>query len=182
MGFSGTPFNTLVFVFVATTLLAVGLGTTSKMLRSTISNGPLLLGALVANLVLIPALGWGLAEVLAPSGATFIALVLAGASPGGPFGAKLAQIQRGDVVAGAALMAILAVIGSLTVPVLVAFFLSTAQVGGVNQISIAVGQLIVRIVISQIVPSPWGCPPERRPPERQVEHSAQRCWFRPSRS
>jgi bile acid:Na+ symporter, BASS family len=154
--FSGTPFNTLVLVFVATTLLAVGLGTTSGILRSTISNGPLILGALAANLVLIPVLGWGLAEILAPSGVTFIALVLAGASPGGPFGAKLAQIQRGDAVAGAALMAILAVIGSLTAPVLVAFILSTAHVGGVDDISIAVGPLVVRIVISQIIPFALG--------------------------
>lgn len=156
MSFSGTPFNTLVLVFVAITLLAVGLGTTCEMLRRTIGNGPLLLGALAANLVLIPALGWGLAEILAPSGATFIALVLAGASPGGPFGAKLAQIQRGDAVAGAALMAILAVIGSVTVPALVAFILSTAHVGGADDISIAVGPLILRIVISQIVPFALG--------------------------
>jgi bile acid:Na+ symporter, BASS family len=152
VGFSGSPFNTLVLVFVATTLLAVGLGTTGTMLRRTIGNAPLLLGALAANLVLIPALGWGLAEILAPDGPTFIALILAGASPGGPFGAKLAQIQRGDAVAGAALMAILAVIGSLSVPIVVAFILSTAEVGGVDDISIAVGPLIVRIVVSQVVP------------------------------
>jgi BASS family bile acid:Na+ symporter len=152
VGFSGTPFNTLVLVFVASTLLTVGLGTTGQMLQRTVSNGPLLLGALVVNLVMIPALGWGLAEVLAPDGPTFIALVLAAASPGGPFGAKLAQIQRGDAVAGAALMAILAVIGSLSVPILVAFILSTAKVGAVDNISIAVGPLIVRIFVSQLVP------------------------------
>ena len=156
MDFSGAPFNTLVLVFVATTLLAVGLGTTGKMLRRTISNGPLLLGALAANVILIPALGWGLAEILALNGPTFIALVLAAASPGGPFGAKLAQIQRGDAVAGAALMAILAVIASVTVPILVAFILSTARVGGVDDISIAVGPLIVRIAISQVVPFALG--------------------------
>ncbi|MCI0635117.1 MAG: bile acid:sodium symporter [Actinobacteria bacterium] len=156
MGFSGTPFDTLVLVFVASTLFAVGLGTTGQMLQRTVSRGLLFLGALVVNLVLIPALGWGLAEVLAPDGPTFIALVLAAASPGGPFGAKLAQIQRGDAVAGAALMAILAVIGSLSVPIVVAFILSTAAVGSVGNISIAVGPLIVRIVVSQIVPFSLG--------------------------
>jgi BASS family bile acid:Na+ symporter len=154
--FSGGPFNTTVLVFVASTMLAVGLGTTAQMLRRTISNGLLLLGALVANMVLIPAFGWGLAEVLAPAGPTFIALVLAAASPGGPFGAKLAQIQGGDAVAGAALMAILAVLGSLSVPVVVAFILSTAHVGGVEDISIAVGPLIVRILVSQVLPFFFG--------------------------
>jgi len=48
-------------------------------------------------------------------------------------------------------MAMLAVLGSLSVPVVVAFILSTAQVGGVDDISIAVGPLIARIVISQVL-------------------------------
>lgn len=152
MDFSGVPFSTTILVFVASTMLAVGLGTTAQMLRRTMSNGLLLVGALAANMVLIPALGWGLANLLAPAGTTFIALVLAAASPGGPFGAKLAQVQRGDAVAGAALMAILVVLGSLSVPVVVAFILSTARVRGVDDISIAVGPLIVRIVISQVLP------------------------------
>jgi BASS family bile acid:Na+ symporter len=81
--FSGVPFNTTVLVFVASTMLAVGLGTTARMLRKTISKGLLFLGALAANMVLIPGLGWGLAEFLAPAGPTFIALVLAAASPRG---------------------------------------------------------------------------------------------------
>jgi BASS family bile acid:Na+ symporter len=150
--FSGVPFNTTVLVFVVSTMVAVGLATTVEMLRRTISNGLLLVGALAANMVLIPALGWGLAELLALVGPTFIALVLAAASPGGPVGAKLAQVQRGDAVAGAALMAILAVLGSMSVPVVVAFILNAARVGGVGDISIAVGPLIVRIVISQVLP------------------------------
>ena len=108
----------------------------------------------------------GLAEALAPDGPTYIALVLAAASPGGPFGAKLAQIQRGDAVAGAALMAILAVIGSVSVPVMVAFILSTAEVGRVSDISIAVGSLTVRIVISQIVPFALGMAARAASPRR----------------
>ncbi len=152
MSLSGTLFTTTVLVFAASTLLAVGLTTTSAMLKITVSNGRLFAGSLVANLVVITAVGWGLALISAPTGPTFIALVLAGASPGGPFGAKLALIQRGDAVAGVALMALLAVIGSLTVPVVVAFILSTAEVSQVGGISIAVGPLIGLIVASQVVP------------------------------
>lgn len=132
MEFTGTPFNALVLVFVSSTLLAVGIATSVDALRRTVTNVSLLLGALAANLILIPALGWGLAETLAPDGPAFIALVLVAASPGGPFGAKLAQIQGGDAVAGAALMSILAVLGSLSVPVLGALILATSEVGGVE--------------------------------------------------
>lgn len=94
MEFSGRPFNTLVLLFVASTLFAVGLGTTGSMLRRAVGDARLLLGALAANLIVVPLIAWGLAELLAPDRSTFISLVLAGASPGGPFGAKLAQIQR----------------------------------------------------------------------------------------
>lgn len=151
MDFTGTPFNVLVLVFTASTLLTVGLGTTGDVLRGTITNVPLALGALAANLIVVPALGWGLAEALALDAPAFIALVLLAASPGGPFGAKLAQVQRGDAVAGAALMSSLAVVGTLSVPILGAFILSSARVG-VDDLSIAIAPLILRIVASQIVP------------------------------
>lgn len=49
------------------------------------------------------------------------------------------MLQRGDALAGAALMVILAVIGSVTVPLTLALVLSTAQVGAAGGISIAVG-------------------------------------------
>jgi BASS family bile acid:Na+ symporter len=152
MEFSGQPFNTLVLLFVASTLFAVGLGTTGEMLRQTIADGRLLVGALVANLIVIPLVAWGLAEALTPDRPTFLALVLAGASPGGPFGAKLAQIQRGDALVGAATMSILAVAGSVCVPVIIALILSRAAVGAAGEISIDVLALIVRIVVSQVIP------------------------------
>lgn len=151
MDLTGTPFNVLVLIFTASTLLTVGLGTSGDVLRRTITNLPLTLGALAANLFVVPALGWGLAEALALDAPAFIALVLVAASPGGPFGAKLAQIQRGDAVAGAALMSSLAVLGTLSVPILGAFILSSARVG-IEDLSIAIAPLILRIVASQIVP------------------------------
>ncbi|MFE1406185.1 hypothetical protein ACFW5D_21490 [Streptomyces sp. NPDC058770] len=50
-----------------------------------------------------PLLGWGIGMLFGLPAAAFIALVLAASSPGGPFGAKLAMVQGGDVVAGAAM-------------------------------------------------------------------------------
>jgi BASS family bile acid:Na+ symporter len=152
MEFTGAPFTAIIFVFVASTMVAVGLGTTGRMVRRILTDARLLGGALLVNLILVPALGWGLAEVVAFEGPLFIALVLAASSPGGPFGAKLAMLQRGDALAGAALMVILAVIGSVTVPLTVAVVLSTAQMGAAGGISIAVGPLVARVALSQIVP------------------------------
>jgi BASS family bile acid:Na+ symporter len=106
LGFAGPAFGSLVLLFVASTMLAVGLGTSAATVRRTVANVWLLVGALAANLVIIPALGWGLAELLLVEGPSVVVLTLAAASPGGPYGAKLAQLQRGEAVAGAALMSV----------------------------------------------------------------------------
>ncbi|MEW2487765.1 hypothetical protein [Streptomyces sp. NPDC048411] len=47
---------------------------------------------------------------------------LVASSPGGPFGAKLATVQKGDIVAGAAMQVLLASVGSFT-------FAPTAEAG-----------------------------------------------------
>ncbi|MFF7371873.1 hypothetical protein [Streptomyces tricolor] len=64
--------------------------------------------ALIANMVVIPLTGWGLGALLGLPSAAFIALILVASSPGGPFGAKLAMVQKGDVIAGAAMQVLLA--------------------------------------------------------------------------
>ncbi|MFJ4524681.1 hypothetical protein ACIP4Y_27660 [Streptomyces sp. NPDC088810] len=43
-----------------------------------------------------------------------IVLILVASSPGEPFGAKLAMVQSGDVVGGAAMQVLLASVGSIT--------------------------------------------------------------------
>ena len=107
-------FNTVLVVFVASTMLGAGLGTTTAALAGVLKNVPLVALVLLVNLVVVPLLGWGIAEVLSLGTAGYVALVLACSSPGGPFGAKLAMTQRGDLVTGSALQVLLAAIGSLT--------------------------------------------------------------------
>ena len=106
--------NTVVVVLIASTMFGAGLGTTLGALGATFRNVKLVLLVVVANLVLVPLIGWGTAAVLSLDTPAYIALVLLACSPGAPFAAKLAMIQRGDVVTGASLQVFLAAIGSLT--------------------------------------------------------------------
>ena len=107
-------FTAVTVIFIAATMFAAGLGTTPSALRGIVANLPLLALALVANMVVIPLLGWGIAALFGLATAPFIALVLVASSPGGPFGAKLAMVQKGDLVTGAAMQVLLASIGSVT--------------------------------------------------------------------
>ncbi|MER5326722.1 bile acid:sodium symporter [Streptosporangium roseum] len=143
-------FNAVTVVFIAATMFAAGLGTTLPALRAVFATPLLPLLALLANLVVIPLLGWGIAALFGLSAAAFIALVLAASSPGGPFGAKLSMLKNGDVVAGTVIQVLLAAVGSLTFGLTTNGILALAEVGG--GVSIDVAALVRTVAILQLVP------------------------------
>jgi BASS family bile acid:Na+ symporter len=142
--------NAVTVIFIVATMFAAGLGTTLPALRGVFTDGPLLSLALIANMVIIPLLGWGLGALLSLPSAAFIALILVASSPGGPFGAKLAMVQKGDVVGGAAMQVLLASVGSITFAPTVNGILTAADVG--TNVSLDVGALVRTVAILQLVP------------------------------
>ncbi|GIG00988.1 bile acid:sodium symporter [Catellatospora citrea] len=142
--------NAITVIFISSTMFAAGLGATLPALRTAFTDVPLLVLVLLANLVVIPLLGWGLGALLHLAAAPFIALILIASSPGGPFGAKLGMIQRGDVTTGAAMQVLLAAVGSVTFALTANLLLTAADVGG--GISLDVGTLVRTVAILQLVP------------------------------
>lgn len=143
-------FNAVTVIFIAATMFTAGLGATIAALRGILTNVPLLLLALLANTVVIPLLGWGIGALFGLPPAAFIALVLVASSPGGPFGAKLAMVQKGDVVAGAAMQVLLATVGSITFGPTVNGILTAAKVG--TGVSLDVAALVGTVALLQLVP------------------------------
>ena len=143
-------FNAVTVVFIAATMFAAGLGATLPALRAVFTNVVLLLLVLLANLVAIPLLGWGVAALFGLPAAAFIALLLIASSPGGPFGAKLGMVQNGDVVAGAAMQVLLAAIGSITFGPTANILLKAADVGG--GVALDVPALMLTVAVLQLVP------------------------------
>ncbi|MER6978203.1 bile acid:sodium symporter family protein [Streptomyces carpinensis] len=142
--------NAVTVIFIAATMFAAGLGATVSALRGVFANVPLLLLALTANMVVVPLLGWGIGALFSLPSASFIALILVAASPGGPFGAKLAMVQTGDVVGGAAMQVLLASVGSITFAPTVNGLLTAADVG--TSVSLDVGALVRTVALLQLVP------------------------------
>ncbi len=142
--------NIVVVVFIVATMLTAGLGTTTTVLGKTLRHGWLVLLVLLVNIVLVPLLGWGLGALLALQASAAVVLILIACSPGAPFGAKLAMIQKGDVAATASLQVLLAVIGSITFPITANLILQATHVGG--NITLPVGQLVATVAVLQLVP------------------------------
>jgi bile acid:Na+ symporter, BASS family len=142
--------NAVTVIFIAATMFAAGLRATVPALRGVFTDVPLLSLALIANMVVIPLLGWGIGALFSLPSAAFIALVLIASSPGGPFGAKLATVQQGDIVAGAAMQVLLASLGSLTFAPTANAILTAADIG--TTVSLDVGALVRTVALLQLVP------------------------------
>ena len=162
--------NTVVVVLIASTMFGAGLGTTLGALGATFRNVKLVLLVVVANLVLVPLIGWGTAAVLSLDTPAYIALVLLACSPGAPFAAKLAMIQRGDVVTGASLQVFLAAIGSLTFAPTANAIFTAANLGG--GISLPVGQLVLTVAVLQLLPFAVGLALRKWAPETATQWRA----------
>jgi BASS family bile acid:Na+ symporter len=115
---------------------------------------------------LVPLIGWGTAAVLSLDTPAYVALVLLACSPGAPFAAKLAMIQRGDVVTGASLQVFLAAIGSLTFAPTANAIFTAAKLGG--GISLPVGQLVLTVAVLQLLPFAVGLALRKWSPELPV--------------
>jgi BASS family bile acid:Na+ symporter len=143
-------FNVVLLVFMVSTMLTAGLVITFAALSGAFRNVRLVAFVLVANLVLVPLIGWGTAAVLSLETPAYVALVLLACSPGGPFGAKLAMTQRGDAVTGSALMVMLAAVGSITFPITANLILKAADLG--RGISLPVSDLVKTVALLQLLP------------------------------
>lgn len=143
-------FNGALIVFIVSTMFAAGLTTAVADLLAVLRRGRLLVLVLVANLVVVPLLGLGVAEVFGLTAAASAALILVASSPGAPFGAKVAMIQRGDVLTGSVVQALLAALGSVTFPITANALLTRA--GGPGDLNLPVADLLLSVAVLQLVP------------------------------
>ncbi|MBT8247882.1 MAG: bile acid:sodium symporter, partial [Acidimicrobiia bacterium] len=151
-----TILNAIFVAFVVSTMFHVGLTTTIEHLAGVVRNVWLMVGALVASLVAVPLLGWGIAEVFSLDAAAYVALVLVACSPGAPFSVALNGIAKGRLVAGAALMSILAVIGSVTTPITFELIITSTDLAGAGGGEINTLELVRTILLLQFLPIALG--------------------------
>jgi len=150
MEFTAAAFNVALVVFIVSTMLAAGLGTTLEQLTEVLREGWLLLLVLVANLIVVPLLGWGVAAAFGLGTSAAVALLLVASSPGAPFGAKVAMLQHGDVLTGTTVQVLLAAVGSVTFPLTANVLVDRAGLG--SDLSLPVADLVLSVAVLQLVP------------------------------
>src|SRR6516164_3522285 len=114
--------------FVVSSMLAVGVSLTVAQILAPLRSYKLVLSALLANFVLMPAAAWAIARLLRLDEPLGIALLLLGAAAGAPFLPKLVGIGRGNLAFAVGLMVLLMVLTVAYMPLVLPLLLEGVSV------------------------------------------------------
>src|SRR5215207_1307793 len=110
--------NVFTLTFVVASMLALGFSLTVRQIATPLSDVQLVVRALLANFVLVPAAAYGLKTVI-PIGESYgIGLMLLATAAGAPFLPKLVQLAKGDVAFGVGLMVTTVIYMPIILPLL----------------------------------------------------------------
>jgi BASS family bile acid:Na+ symporter len=136
-----------VAVLLVASMLAVGTTLRVADFRALADRPVVPILAVLANVVMVPALAMVLARVAGVGSDPTFGIVLAAAAPGGGTGALLTLHARGDLAVGAGLQGVYAPLGLLSVPL-------WAWAAGYDLASTGVGgaALVAGALLGQVVP------------------------------
>jgi predicted Na+-dependent transporter len=109
--------NLSTLVFVVTSMLAMGLSLTVAQIVAPLRNARLVILALAANFILVPAAAYLITSIFPLSDGLKIGLILVSTAAGAPFLPRLAQIAKGNLAFSVGLMVLLMVVTVLYMPV-----------------------------------------------------------------
>jgi BASS family bile acid:Na+ symporter len=147
--------NLFTFAFVVSSMLAMGLSLTVGQIIEPLRNLRLVILALVANFVIVPATAFLLGQLIPMDDELRIGLILLGAAAGAPFLPKLAQIAKANLPFAVGLMALLIVATVIYLPLVLPLLLPGVEVDAA-QIAISLfGQMLVPLGIGLLVRARW---------------------------
>lgn len=123
-----TVVDVITLLFVLSTMFSMGLKLEFSEISAVLLQKWLMVKSIVINLIVIPLLAFGLLFMVPLRTEHSVGFLLVAIAPGAPFGPKLAEFARDDIAFASGLMAVLATISVITVPLSVAF-LMPASVG-----------------------------------------------------
>jgi BASS family bile acid:Na+ symporter len=109
-------------------MLAMGLSLTIKQIMDPLRNTRLVLLALVANFVLVPALAYLVTVMISLDGDLATGLIIVGCAAGAPFLPKLVQLAKGSAAFSVGLMTLLMVATVIYLPIVLPLLLPGASV------------------------------------------------------
>ena len=117
-----------VLVFVIGSMTSMGLSLKMDQLIAPLKNAKLVVLALLANFILIPAIAYLITLVMPLDESVEIGLILLSTAAGAPFLPKLAEVAKGNVAFSVGLMVLLMVVTIIYLPLVLPLLLSGVEV------------------------------------------------------
>ena len=114
--------------FILTSMLAMGLSLTVRQIVDPLKNVKVVLLALLANFVLVPAIAYGITLLIPLDDGLATGLIIVGAAAGAPFLPKLVQLAKGNAAFSVGLMTLLMIITVIYLPIVLPLLLPGASV------------------------------------------------------
>lgn len=140
-------FAVLIFITVALTALSIGLLTSWTALRDTVRGRTFGL-VVLANVVVVPLVGWALVASVDLSPNTATGILLCSICAAGPVALKASQIARGDLVWALSLTVILLMVNVISLPVWSWLLLDQTMALGLSDL---LGVLVLAIVVPVLI-------------------------------
>jgi BASS family bile acid:Na+ symporter len=131
-------------VFVVTSMLAMGMSLTIGQIAAPLRDVRLVLLALLANFVLVPALAYGIAAVIPIDDSLRTGLIVLAVAGGAPFLPKLVQVAHGPIALGVGVMVLLMVVTIAYLPIVLPLLLPGVEVDA--------GAIAQSLVVLMLVP------------------------------
>ena len=143
--------NILTYSFVVIYMLSVPLETTRGEIIATLGQLNLMGRALLANFVVIPVLGFGIAQIFDLPLDIRTGFLLLAIAPGGLLALQYARISKGDRVFAVALLFVFCLLAIVTTPLLTLFFFPREGAG-----KLPFAWLIMMLFVLVILPASFG--------------------------
>jgi len=114
--------------FIITSMLAMGLSLTVKQIMDPLRNTKVVLLALLANFILVPALAYLITVVIPLDDGLATGLIIVGTAAGAPFLPKLVQVAKGNAGFSVGLMTLLMVVTVIYLPIVLPLLLPGASI------------------------------------------------------
>jgi predicted Na+-dependent transporter len=136
--------NLFTLTFVLTSMLSMGLSLTVSQILQPLKNTRLVIFALAANFVLVPAIAFALSRIIPLDQSVQVGLLLLGTAAGAPFLPKLAQIAKANVAFSVGLMTMLVIVTIVYLPIVLPLLLPGVEVDA--------GKIALSLIVTMLVP------------------------------
>lgn len=152
-----SSFLSAVFLPLAlfTIMLGMGLGLRLADFKRVAIEPKAVAAGLFAQLIILPAIGWGIAVVAKMPPELAVGIMVLAACPGGPTSNLITYLARGDVALSISLTAINSLITVITIPLIVNFA-SQQFVGEEAALSLPFAKTVIQIGVITIIPVSLG--------------------------